>query len=156
MATLAQARRTLDNRLGPVIISAGLPINYPTVPDDAYADAISYALALMGVIPADPTNPTDAEVQSIPALPVTNYYKFADIAEVRLLDTAATALSLRPTSIELPDVKKQRAVTALLAYVEVKRKNLKSLWGIGVPTIGGGYLTPRATGRLGGYYNDFS
>lgn len=139
MPTLAAAEQKLAGRAGLYLATAG--INYvpvapaPASPVPAFADAIGEALAACGVHLDDPSAPSDADVQNLSGL---RWWKFLDIAELRLLETAAGGLANRAQSQRWADYSVQRDIVSFQVYLNEKRKNARLKWNYGVAPLSAG------------------
>jgi hypothetical protein len=107
-------------------------------PVAALSDAIAEGLIECGVMPADVTDPTDADLANLPA---GSWQKFRDIAEVRLLDLAtggggASAVK----SITWEDFSKDltTATDEAKALLATKRQHALRRWGYGAAGLRAG------------------
>jgi hypothetical protein len=107
-------------------------------PVASLADAISEGLIECGVMPADPTNPTDADMASLPA---SAWPKFRDIAEIRLLDLASGGGAAGAAkSVSWEDFSKSVATPAdeAKALLATKRMHALRRWGYGAASLRAG------------------
>ena len=154
-ATLAWAEQALlqPTRAGGLYLSLGADItNGGVTPNPFLADALTGSLVFCGYPPADPTGPGDADIAALVGTPdpgtnATNWQKFLDIAEVKLLEGATLLIATKPTSVEWPDFTEQYAIDSLTAAAGVKLQLAKARWGYGVPTLGGGSVVVRQAPR---------
>jgi hypothetical protein len=148
--TVAQARAVLVTRLGVAVTQAGLPVA-PAASPDALDDALLEAITFLGVVPANPTAPADGDLVNVDNLLATDPFawrRFLDVAELRLLETAAVAITGKYEEVALPDVTRRRSVAAFGRYLDGKRKAAKERWGFGLAVLGGGEINPRKSGGL--------
>jgi len=103
----------------------------------AFDGAESLALAFCGVALDDPSAPADADFARLPA---ALWFRFLDIAELRLLETASAALSTRNVFRKLPDVELHYSEAALHEALAAKRAFAREAYGYGVGSLAPGVV----------------
>jgi len=126
MATRANLETTIVSRVGPWLASVGMAVTVVGA-NASLNDAIGWAIQAAGGTVADPALVTDADVQT-----VTNFYKLADLAELRALlsiEANFTGVDLKAGPVEIKDSQfmsfVQNRIAKLLA-------SIASDYGIGV------------------------
>lgn len=139
-------RSSVDVALGSLCGGYLATVKTPTTPSGepprvvAYDIPIALALIQCGITLADPTNPSDAELDR---LPLTSWTKFLDLAELRVLETAAATLSSRDFRREFPDIKLERDAKGLLDALKLKRDLVRQAYGVGGPILTAGVVRVR-------------
>jgi hypothetical protein len=151
MPTRASAEQALLSRVNPFLVTLGAALAQPGAapvviidvsgasPIASFSDPISLALAACGVLPVDPSLPVDSDMAKLQSI---DWWKFLDIAELRLLETVASASSGRAGSQRWEDYSVTRSTTGLTAALNDKRAQVRRQWGWGSPTLGQGSIDP--------------
>lgn len=142
MPSLAQAEAKLAARCQKYLEIAGLSAAGPG-PVAILADPIAEALAACGVDPADPSAPADADLRR---LPDRLWFKFLDVAELRLLESCAGPLS-SVTAQQWGDYRESMSVAPLADALKAKREAVRAKWGFGTSPLSAGTLSVGRRGR---------
>jgi hypothetical protein len=126
-----QLETIIVRRCGSLVAQAGFTLT-PLATSDDLSDPIDWALRQLGVTPADPTNPSSAEVAQIAA---SNTDRLLDYTELRALESAAT----RYVGVDVTSSGESRSDNqirqALITAVRDKRALIERTYGIVAPPL---------------------
>lgn len=142
MPTVADVEAVLDDLCGGYLDALKLA-HTGVSPVRFYRAPILTGYRSIGLTPANPLAVTDAEITAIPA---ASWAQFLDVAELRVLETAALVFSVRAKVLRNPDVRVDLNTTALLTAVKEKRAFVQAVYhygsvadaSVGVVRIGSG------------------
>lgn len=143
---VATAEAQITGRFAAALANAGVAVGAAS-PLPGLQDPIAYGLVNSGVKLDDPTAATDADVAR---LAPTLWFRFIDLAVLRLLDVVALAWATSLSEIQTPDVTKIYDSKALTAYLESYRKYVAGAYGVGVPKVDSGTVVVRQRGHRRG------
>jgi hypothetical protein len=136
MPGLVAAEQKLAFRAGLYLTQAGIDFSGPS-PVPAFQDAIGEALVACGRSLPDPSVPTDQDVLNLPA---ASWWKFLDVAELRLLETAAGPITSRGQSQRWADYSVSRDVLSFTQYLQGKRDAVMRKWSFGLAPLTAGTI----------------